>query len=172
MLAECKESVQAQTLPATEHLIYLDRNISERVGLNLNRMAESTDCEWLAPLADDDLLFPQHLETLVAHSEDADVVYSKCQISGREGWEPHWPSEIPATTLIRRSLWEKLGGWSEAIRAEDRDFWIRARKKDARFVFVDEFTWHYRFGPWGNKSLVPEHHSFREAHAAASRVHS
>lgn len=171
LLAECKEAVKAQTLQPVEHLVELDRNFSERVGLILNEMAQRTDCEWLAPFADDDLMLPEHLLTLAARSDGADVVHSRCEVTGRGGWQPDYASEIPGNALIRRSLWEKLGGWPNSARAEDRDFWLRAKKKGARFVFVDEVTWVYRFGLDANKSLLASHHSFREAHEAANRVH-
>ena len=166
MLEECKASVRAQTLQPVEHLIELDEKRTLACGPQLNRMAKRTDCEWLATLADDDLLLPHHLETLAAHADEADVVYSYCEVTGRD-WSPNMPydpdadmPQIPATALIRRSLWEEVK-WGKDLRAEDNDFWLRCQRKGARFVCVPEVTWVYRFHGH-NKSLVPSHHDFWE----------
>ena len=86
----------------------------------LNRMLPAcvaSEADWIAQLADDDLIDPHHLETLVAHSDDADIVYSYCRVEGR-GFNPNSPFDpdrlrrenyIPATTLIRTGLCEELG---------------------------------------------------------------
>lgn len=172
MLAECVESVQAQTLPAAEHWIGWDLDLSERNGAIIDRLARQTDCEWIAALADDDLFLPHHLETLAAHSDDADVVYSWCEVQGRGTWSPNTnevPSNlhIPATALYRKSVWEKCGGWDHrAKRAEDFLFWNKASGLGARFKLVREVTWIYRFHG-KNKSLLSERQSFREEYGYA-----
>lgn len=172
LLAECVAAVQDQTLQPDEHRILCDRQMSGQTGTLLDEMAEATDCDWLAVAADDDLMLPHHLETLAAHTDEADVIHSRCRVEGRGRWEPNYTTEIPAYCMVSRALWEKVGGWGGVNRAEDHDFFKTARKKGAHFRFVDEVTWVYRFGLAGqvNKSLVAGHHSFREAHEAASRV--
>ena len=154
--AECIASVNAQTLQPITHLVMLDY---ERVGpaTMLNRMLSSclaASAEWIAQLADDDLMDAHHLETLVAHSTDADIVYSYCRVEGR-GFNPNSPFDadrlrrenyIPATTMIRAGLCEELGWRSDsAYGFEDWDFWLRALDVGARFVCVPEETWTYRF---------------------------
>lgn len=165
MLEECKASVRAQTLPAVEHLIELDDQRTEKCGPQLNKMAAQTDCEWLATLADDDVFLPHHLETLAQHVDEADIIYSYCEVQGRE-WSPNRPFDpvtlhIPGHALIRRSMWEKTKGWGEEKRAEDNAFWRRCQAKNARFLCVPEVTWVYRFHG-RNKSLVASHHNYWE----------
>ena len=49
--------------------------------------------------------------------------------------EPLAPPRLPASTLIRRTLWESLGGYDEAwTRGEDQELHIRAMAAGARFV--------------------------------------
>jgi hypothetical protein len=153
LLAECLASVAAQTRLPDEHLVGIDHH---RIGVPhmLNRLAERTRCAWLAVVADDDLLDPQHLEVLLGAAGGADVVYPFCRVSGRDGWSPNRPFDadalrtsnyIPATALIRRSLWEDLGGWSAAAVHEDHELWLRALDAGATFRCVPEVTWTYRF---------------------------
>lgn len=154
--AECARAVRGQTLRPAEHLVFMD---FDRIGCAeaCNRLLAAVSCEWLALIADDDLMHPRHLETLVGACRDADVVYSWCRVIGREGWNPNSYFEperlrdgdnfIPATTLIRTSLARELGGWrSDAAHGfEDLDFWQRALDAGARFVCVPKVTWDYVF---------------------------
>lgn len=155
--AECIRRVEQQTLRPVIHAIGVDH---ERVGVAtmLNRMLPSlvaADCEWVAQIADDDIMYPQHLERLAAHSADADIVYSYCDVEGRDGFGVNETFDatklrhvnyIPATTLIRTSLCVELG-WDAHARSgyEDHDFWLRALDHGARFACVQEHTWLYRF---------------------------
>lgn len=164
MLAECCLSVEAQTLRPTYHLIGLDYGHAGNIP-NLNRLGRSADehgCEWLMPLADDDYLLPLHLETLAAYADDADVIYSWCEVRGRD-WKPNRAFDaellrqgnfIPATALIRTSLVEQAGWWDENPEQgfEDWAMWKTLLALGARFRCVEEVTWVYRFGH-GNLSL-------------------
>jgi glycosyltransferase involved in cell wall biosynthesis len=154
LLAECIASVSAQTLKPVQHVIGIDH---ERAGCvpTMNRMLKSVDADWVALLADDDLMYPHHLETLHAHTDEGDIVYSWCDVEGRN-WNPNTPFDadrlrqanyIPSTSLIRKSLIDKLGGWdADAAHGwEDWNFWLRALDVKARFVCVSEITWRYRF---------------------------
>lgn len=158
MLADALASVAGQTRPPDVHLIHVDH---ERVGCASvqNRLlagAMGANCDWVALLADDDILLPNHLELLVAAGADADIVYSYCVVKGRPGWDPNAGFDpdrlqrenyIPSTTLIRTELAVRLKGWrpDAANGWEDWDFWRRALAVGARFVCVPETTWIYRF---------------------------
>jgi glycosyltransferase involved in cell wall biosynthesis len=155
MLRECEASVQCQTYDFFLHEIEVD---TEREGCAavMNRLAEKASGEWLLPLADDDLLLPGCLATLLAHSEDADVVYSPPLVWGLT--DPWWffqtPPAIPAVALIRAELWQEIGGYDESLtREEDRAMWTKALELGARFVRAsDAPTWVYRIHS-GNKSF-------------------
>jgi hypothetical protein len=179
MLGEAVESVRAQTLQPSVHAVGIDY---ARVGIGamLNHLATGLQVEWLARLDDDDLFRPDHLELLASGVEDADVVYAWCEVAprardgqappapevlGRDGWTNHdfdpnrlrRRNYIPATAaLVRKSLWEELGGWAlgswgigesprEPEFAEDWDFWLRALDAGAQFLCIPEVTWTYRY---------------------------
>jgi hypothetical protein len=179
MLGEAMESVRKQSLQPSVHAVGVDY---DRVGIGkmLNLLAASTESEWLARLDDDDLFLPDHLEVLASGAGDADVIYTWCEVRARptdgtsppvpavlgpNGWIPNQEFDadllrtrnyIPATTLIRRSLWHELGGWSlpgwgvgempnEPEYAEDWEFWLRALEVGARFLCIPKVTWVYRY---------------------------
>lgn len=162
MLAECCESVRAQTVQPLEHLVGIDY---ARVGTtaNMNRLAAAAKGNWLAVVADDDLILPHHLEALLQPA-NADIVYSEPRVEGEE-WGLIGPVDVravadhaptpPATCLIRTALWRKLGGYRGGRFAdgipEDHDLWVRAAKAGARIAYVPEVTWVYRFHG-GNQS--------------------
>jgi glycosyltransferase involved in cell wall biosynthesis len=153
MLEECIASVTAQTYPDHEHLIGVDE---ERQGCSfvMNQLAEQAVGEWLLPLADDDLILPGCLATLLASSAEADIVYAPPLVWGNGS--KHFfgtPPYIPSFALIRSELWRTLGGYAPGlVREEDRDLWVRAIAAGARFVRADSApTWIYRFHA-GNKS--------------------
>lgn len=154
-LAECRASVLVQTFPDWEHLRLLDEH---RVGCaaTMNALAAEADGDWVLPLADDDLILPGCLAALLAVSDDADVVYSPPLVWGVEN--PWWffqePPAIPSFGLIRRELWEKVGGYDYLWnREEDRRFWTRAVELGARFVKAASApTWVYRIHQ-GSKSF-------------------
>lgn len=155
MFMECGLSVQSQTISDRAHLTQVDGK-REGCAVVMNRLAKQTTSEWLLPLADDDLLLPGCLATLLAHSDNADVVYSPPLVWGLT--DPWWffqaPPAIPAVALIRAELWREIGGYDESLtREEDRAFWTKALAYGARFVRAsDDPTWVYRIHQ-GNKSF-------------------
>jgi glycosyltransferase involved in cell wall biosynthesis len=155
-LCEACASVRAQTHPAAEHLVAIDYDRRGSAATR-NALLRAATGEWVAVLDDDDLLMPRHLETLLAASQDADVVYSFCAVEGRPGWSPNRTFDaealrqgnyIPVTALIRRSLLDELGGWKDSALCpygfEDWQLWLDALTAGARFVCVPEVTWVYR----------------------------
>lgn len=117
-----------------------------------NRAAASARADVLAFLDDDDLWLPGHLEGLFRAFEDpaVGVAYRDCAVV-REGiaedgsrieierreiareWDPALMREndyVPPSALaIRRSLFERLGGFDESFsRSEDWDLLLRAAR--------------------------------------------
>lgn len=147
MVVECKRSVASQTYQAYEHLTGYDADY-EGCSVTINRLAERAVGQWLLPLADDDLLLPGCLQTLIAHVDEGDIIYSRPLVWGNDS--PHFfaePPKIPSFALIPRMLWQELGGYDEdARREEDRKLWIKALDVGAKFVLVEDGpTWVYRF---------------------------
>lgn len=152
--------MRAQTLPSWrwEHLIWIDE---ERQGCSktVNALAAEAEGDWLFLLADDDLLLPGCLEKHLDHSEEADIVYSPPLVWGEDAGQFHLePPSLPSTALIRKTLWEELGGYDDTYdRTEDRQFYEKAfyhRDPRARFVRFEYPCWVYRFHG-ANKSRQP-----------------
>ena len=166
MLAECLASVAAQTLPPLEHLVGIDH---ARWGSSAvrNALLAGARGDWIAVLDDDDIAWPQHLEKLAAKADEADIVYSFCEVTGKQ-WNPNACFDperlrsnnyIPVTSLIRTDVLRSLNGWRDSQDCdnglEDWDLWLRALNAGARFACLDEVTWTYRFHG-GNKSVRGE----------------
>jgi hypothetical protein len=161
LLARAVDSVTRQTVKPDHHLIAVDylRTGGARV---YNLLASAVDSEWIALLPDDDVLYPQHLETLLDASPGADVVYSYCDVSGSEPREqynrPFDPdllrrsSVVSHVALVRTQLVLDIGGW-DAGQGYDWRFWVKALDAGARFVSVPERTWLYRLDTdWAHES--------------------
>lgn len=167
LLGECMTSIACQTRPPELHVVGIDY---ERAGCipTMNRLAMAAleaSADYVALLADDDLAYPQHLKTLCEGAESgAQIVYSWCDVEGRD-WNPnrsfdevalHYENYIPSTSLISAELIAELDGWNVDARNgfEDWDFWLRALDAGAEFCCIEEITWRYRFGSWGNQSFT------------------
>lgn len=161
-LAEACASVASQTAQPAAHLIGIDfaRRGPEAVR---NALVAGAATEWVAFLDDDDLLYPHHLETVLAAAEGADVVYSFCDVEGRD-WTPNHAFDaaalrlynfIPVTTLVRRSAFLAAGGFPEGRHpVEDWHLWRHMLDLGAEFRRVPRVTWRYRFHG-ANASMSP-----------------
>ena len=139
MLKRAMASIDMQTLPAWE--VHVAHDL-DRVGAAVNRQRAldmvSTDCDWVAPLDDDDEMMPFHLEDLYEHAMEtgADYVYSWYELVRlgqrmgdyyvrapdgtltdgvfpithfTEPFDPENPVETTITILIKRELLESVG---------------------------------------------------------------
>jgi len=75
----------------------------------------------------------------------------------------------PASVLLRKKLWEKVGGFDPAFRyVEDRDMWLRCARAGAHFVYTGEPTCLYRKHTAALSTHAPE---MAEAAAAVYDKH-
>ncbi len=148
MLAECLESVAAQTLKPDFHVVMVDHGL-EGPGPLLNRMFRSVDAEWYMPFGDDDLMNPNHLE--LHRAEDADLVYSTPDHVGREGEEYYdgpldldrlvnrQDAGIRGSFLFRRTVFTTVGGFSDNVIC-DWEFLVDAARSGVEFAKVPQPT--------------------------------
>lgn len=171
MLKRAQLSIDMQTLPAWEVHVAMDL---DRVGAAVNRQRAldmvSSDCDWVAPLDDDDEMKPFHLEDLYEHAMEtgADYVYSWFEVVGSNGisfgdydpvfppthftnpFDPENPVETTITILIKRELLESVGYVQlhrpEAYAAgastgEDRNLTLRCIEAGANIQHLVRRTW-------------------------------
>lgn len=159
MLAEAITSVAEQTMQPEAHLISVDHQ-RQGAAVAYNRILAAVDTEWMTFLDDDDLLLPHHIETLVAHSEPADVVYAWCRSEGHDFKLYNQPynarlletrSIVPITAMVRTSVARAVGGMVQEW-GYDWRFWRRVCGSVDRVVSVPEVTWVYRRHDLGNQS--------------------
>jgi O-antigen biosynthesis protein len=144
-------------------------------GAARNRAAAKVRAPWLAFLDDDDLWLPEHLaglarafaapEVLLAY-RDCAVIREEIAPNGRRierrrlviarDWDDSVMRENdyvpPSATAVRRSAFERLGGFDESFRcSEDWDFLLRAAA-ESRPVRVPGVTAQVRLRERGNAS--------------------
>lgn len=142
--------------------------------------------EWIALLDSDDLWTPDHLESLVpfTHDGQADLIHAGSILfqtdtgniievrAPTQQMRRDLPQSLftgdyiiqPASVLLRRALWERVGGFDPAFRyVEDRDMWLRCVRAGGRIVYSGRDTCLYRKHPAGLST-----HSAAMAAAAAS----
>lgn len=153
-LAEAVASVHAQTRRVDELQVHRDEHRRGPAWAR-NQAISRTDSEWLAFLDDDDVWFPEHIETLIAAADGHDVVYPNCDLAGEHNglhvnadFNPYalaCGNYIPITTLVRASAFHAAGGFLESDRYEDWQLWLRMMKAGAKFLHVPVVTWQYRW---------------------------
>lgn len=169
-LGEALESVARQYTRATEVLVCVDINPHGTLGCSMmcNQGLNGATQPYVAFLADDDFLYPNHLQLLydAITTHDADIAYSWYE--NKKGdhvyifdeFQP-WDEDrmrasnyICGTILVKRETALKVGGyptpgteeWPDLV-AEDWGFLIRMADAGAKVVGVDAKTWEYRQSP-------------------------
>lgn len=156
LLAEARESVARQTFRDIGHLVAVDE---QRIGAGAlrNAIISRSDAPWLAFLDDDDLLDPgfmaMHLEAATASG--ADMVHAPCRYPPRSEPRPAIAAfslerlkrggpYIPMTALVRRSAFDKAGGFTPGILCEDHALWMAMHATGAKFEYIPRVCWTYR----------------------------
>lgn len=164
VLHEAMESVRRQTLVGVQHSILQDTHGDGPARLR-NAMLDSCETQYVAFLDDDDLLDPDHLESLLAvlEREEASVAYSFCRVEPAGAIVVPRPSDsrqvwrlmnagrnvIPVTVLAKRSAILAGQGFWAADRYEDYSLWMRLKTLGHSFARLERETWTYRISPTG-----------------------
>lgn len=154
-LPDTIESVRSQTRPVDQHLIGIDY-AAAGCAPTMNRLLAGAATEWVVPLADDDVLYPEFVEECLAACDGYDVVAPWCDTIGERNdhhyihnmrsFDPALLAEenyIPSTSLIRRELLVDVGGWPEEY-CEDWALWKVFAERGARFLLLPQELWAYR----------------------------
>jgi len=152
LLAEMLQSVSEQTVAPACHVVMRDdgRGFVETV----NRAVSLVDTDYFCLVDDDDLLLPNHVETLAnAITPTTEILWTWTDVQGRawnpnQGYEPgklQRENYIPSNMLMKTQLWRELGGYRKEPRHPDWDMLQRCESAGADFYNVPEVTWVYRF---------------------------
>ena len=154
LLADAIRSVDNQEIKAQGHIIGVDFTKKGPAYIR-NLLSQSVETEWIAFLDDDDILYSNHISTIVPFAEKSDVIYTWCDSVGRENFNPnsHFDAErllnfqnyIPVTAFVRTSAFRKVGGFDVESRLEDWELWKKLYLNNFQFTCVPVITWCYRF---------------------------
>lgn len=161
LLAECAASVAAQTIACAHH-VYLD-HARHGPAIIRNTIMTRLSCEWVGFVDDDDLIDPDHVETLLGavcgdgHAYGADLAFSWYRSQGApeteriEAWDDYaygvmlgGRNLIPVTVIARREAVLEAGGFHPEDRYEDYSLWMRMLANGSTFHAVSRETWTYR----------------------------
>jgi len=173
LLGRAVLSVQNQTVKPQAHIISVDINRNGGPA-TLDSAIKAADTEWIATLDDDDEWLPNHLETLWALVQSADnqvdlafshFAYSSSGDGGHlekfRGlpFDIKHPRQITNVFLVRKSAWEKIGGFSGGFDPNsyvvdsennrigyDFHFVRKLAAEGGRFVNSPAVTWIYHVG--------------------------
>jgi glycosyltransferase involved in cell wall biosynthesis len=170
------------TLDCLEELAHAGVRVVHQAnqGLSAARMTgvAHSRARYVHPLDADDLLPPGALTALAncldAHP-GADAAWGDYQMFGRrrcrvpaaerlDPWRVTYLSEIPGTSLIRRSRLLEVGGWDMGSGYEDWDLWMKLAEAGADGVHVRSVTLLYR------QHDSPRMFAESQVHAAALRA--
>jgi glycosyltransferase involved in cell wall biosynthesis len=170
LLAEAAASVQAQT----ESVVHFIRCDTRRRGpaMARNDVLEMVQTPFVGFLDDDDLLDPEHVESLMRlfaqGSALPDLAWSRCRVetSGVATFALHQPIRpdyqqlarggrnfIPVTVIARTASIRAVGGFDPLARYEDYDLWCRMLHAGQRFAHLPVTTWTYRMAA-GNRTFA------------------
>jgi glycosyltransferase involved in cell wall biosynthesis len=148
---------------------------------------------YVLPLDCDDWIEPQFLERLLAalSTDDSEntFAFSHMTLEGDKTgilpkqfnlFEQLCANQLPYCLLLRRALWQRVGGYDESMRqgAEDWEFNIRLSLAGAHAVVVPEALFHYRVSASGMLLSISRqrHHllwgTIQRKHAEAYRLGS
>jgi glycosyltransferase involved in cell wall biosynthesis len=150
MIGEMLATVTQQTVLPDAHVIVWDHGAGFEA--SVNRAVGMVTTPYFCLVDDDDLLLPNHVETLASNLH-ADVVWTWCEVTGRD-WNPNSGyvpgllqnhNYIPSNHAMRTGLFTRLGGYRKTAGWADHDLLQRAEQQQATFLNVPQVTWVYRF---------------------------
>lgn len=168
-LGQALTSVRAQTRLPDAILVEFDHD-RQGPAVVRNRLLAKVATEWVAWLDDDDVLYPNHLERLLATAEEtgADMVFPWFDVQGGTDpfpqhfgapWDPADPHQTTITVLMRTETVRAAGGFEEPGDSVDgeghragEDFRLvcTMNTAGAKIVHLPERTWLWNH--WGGNT--------------------
>lgn len=144
-ILESFESIYKQTRKPDEVIVIKGKNQADQ----MNHAVRMSTSDAFIYLADDDLLNPdfieRHEQTML--ETDADIVASHLQEFGQRDGIHHWGTKPFICCLIKKSVWEKVGGfpeWPDGQSCVDGDFMDIVVKSGFKIERLNAPLWKYR----------------------------
>lgn len=180
LLNETLQSVFNQTLQP--HEVLYDYCKTNRAAEKINRLASISTADAIIVLSDDDMLDPTFIEKTAREMQErgVDIVYTdllrygpgdsrSILIASPYTLDHFKASTVPwMTSLIRKSVFDKLGGWDVEQDYQDYDFYFRAFKDGATAFHITEPLFIYRI----HQAQDSAHMSHEVARAKMKAKHS
>ncbi len=156
------EDVAAEYREKGCNIVYKRLQENRGIAENTNVAMELAEGRWIGFLDHDDLLAPDALYEVVkaiGQDPETDLVYTdedKITENSRKYFEPHLKPDFNLDLLrsnnyithflvIRRDLWEKIGGFRRKYDgAQDYDFILRCTEQAGRIVHIPKNLYHWR----------------------------
>lgn len=168
LLSRSLESVFKQSHLPDAVAIAMD-HYHQGAAVTRNKALWMANTEWVVFLDSDDILFPNYLCRVFEEQEKsgADVVWPWFTVKGAldpfpmhfgRQYDKDAPHIFPITTLVRRDLAIKAGGFpmekpaSEWCLGEDFPFWIKMSDAGAKFHHFPERLWEWNHTPEGGNT--------------------
>lgn len=140
--------------------VKLIHHLSNRgLGVTRNTAFRHTETPFVFVLDADNLLYPKALEKLLMGLKNTDAAFAfsylehfgdSLKLGGLQAWNPEtliYGNTIDAMTLMRKSAWEKAGGYSEDMPYngwEDYELWFKIAETGGWGVRIPEILCRYR----------------------------
>jgi len=144
MLKEAFNSVCNQTVKPYEIIIITGK---EGVRKKWNKGIVKSEGDAFIPLCDDDKLDKTYIEktTGVMKDKKADIVGTALETFGIESGIHRFNETPPGTSLIKKSIWKKVGGYDENIGVGgDSDLFEMCKRVNAKIEIIPEPLLKYR----------------------------
>lgn len=129
------------------------------LGVTRNTAFRHSETPFVFVLDADNLLYPKALEKLLVGLKNTDAAFAfsylehfgdSMKLGGLQAWNPDtliYGNTIDAMTLMRKSAWEKAGGYSEDMPYngwEDYELWFKIAETGGWGVRIPEILCRYR----------------------------
>lgn len=149
------KSAQSQSVPCDLVFSHIPDSDARNCGPSRNIAAEKATTEWLLFLDADDTIERDCVENLLAMPGDVRVPAISCQrvdgswtehkrLSGRFAWV--------IGSLVRRSDFNRLGGFRPRVWGEDSEFWLRCELSGLKFSHSDDAVYRVGYRPESRKT--------------------
>lgn len=128
----------------------------------LNQAIHLTTSEFILPMTDDDFFHIQNLQYLLKFLKEGDGNFDIIHYPIMAGFNKHWKkwgdnpeitlnklweqNLIPFSSVYRKKVWEKVGGYKKEVPFSDWLFWLEACNLGFNFYYLDNPIYYHREG--------------------------